>query len=162
MTELKSIPLEDRVCSECGSRWEKNSRLTVTGCGKVLCHTCEEACKNYRRYMLPNGTHCTAAFESEYFRYRLLMMQIPAPPSKVKAARGKYEKTLSGELFEELARQVRKYRAIQEAEASANARVELEAIRQVLYDRVQSDKLQQHLFNIFKEIAEGKRQYVKG
>lgn len=159
---MTEVLLKDSVCSKCGVKWDEHDRLEITSCGKVLCRACEMACENYRKFMLPNGTHCAAVFEAEYLKYRLLMMHIPTQPSEVKRARKKYENIKSGELFELLAAQAREYKSIQLPAASAAARVELEAIRQVLYDRVQSIDIDRHLFEVFKEIAEGKRQYVKG
>lgn len=155
------MELKDAVCQKCGEAWDERHKLEVTACGKVLCKACEAECENWRKFMLPNGTHCMATFEAEYFRYRLLDMQIPAPPAAVKKARKKYESILSGELFEMLAGKSREYKTIRESETAANARIELEAMRQTLYDRIQNTNINRHLFEIFKSLAEAKREYAK-
>lgn len=149
--------LENLKCSQCGAEWSKHNHIEVTGCGKVLCQACERACKNYRQYMLPNGTHCMSAFEEEYFKYRLIAMNIPAPPSAVKKARKNYENVLSGDLFEILAAKTRIYRTYTEPKAQAKARVELEAIRQILYDRIQKSDINRHLFEIMNNLKELKK-----
>ena len=149
--------LENLTCSVCGSSWDKYNHIEVTGCGKVLCQACEKACKNYKAYMLPNGTHCMAAFEAEYFKYRLIAMNIPAQPSAVKRARKKYEDILSGELFELLAQRTREYRSITDEKSRVTARTQLEAMRQILYERIQKSDINRHLFDIINGLTELKK-----
>lgn len=148
------MELKDSRCSVCGATWSEHEHIEVTGCGKVLCRSCERACENYRRYMLPNGTHCIAAFNEEFFKYRLLAMHIPAPPDAVKKLRHRYEGEKEGALFELLAEKSREYKRLTLPAASAKARIELEAIRQELYERVQKNDINRHLFQIITDIAE--------
>ena len=153
--------LRDSVCSVCGAPWEEHARLEVTGCGKILCPDCERMCENYRTYMLPNGTHCMAVFEEEFFKYRLLAMNIPAAPSAVTKTRKKYRDIKSGELFETLAAKAREYKKLTSPAAAAKARTELEAMRSELYERVQKQEINRHLFEIFANITEMRKEYAR-
>ena len=155
------MELREMKCSSCGAPYDKHNPVEITGCGKVLCRTCERACENHRTYILPNGTHCMAAFEEEFFKYRLLAMNIPAAPSAVTKTRKKYRDIKSGELFETLAAKAREYKKLTSPAAAAKARTELEAMRSELYERVQKQEINRHLFEIFANITEMRKEYAR-
>lgn len=122
------------VCVRCGAT-DADTYIFCSERREYICRVCERQCINYRRDMLPNGTHCMAKYLREDYRRRLLNRLIPALPSSVETARVRYQKLETGRLFEEFERTAAKYGASSSEEYRASTRTELAAMQAELKSR---------------------------